>query len=119
MRISLSPQMRDDTLQVVKYGDVLIINGEAFDFSSLPDGATIPVGIVPCNWFAGPVERIDGVLHIPLGLPCGPSPSQAVAFPEPLIDPPDGPLELPADPPPPVHFEPPAELSEEETTDVE
>lgn len=100
MKIILSPQRRDDALDVSKVGDVLTINGAAFDFSALPDGATIPAGEVPCDWIAGPIERVAGELHLTLILPHGPSPSQAVAFPAPIIDPPDGVILLPADPAP-------------------
>ncbi|RVI42827.1 hypothetical protein [Sinorhizobium medicae] len=99
MKIDLSPQRRDDLLEVTKAGDALTINGMAFDFSALPDGATIPAGEVPCEWLVGSVERIAGELHLTLILPHGPGPSQAVAFPPPLIDPPDGVIALPADPP--------------------
>lgn len=100
MNIDLSPQRRDDVLQVSKSGDVLTVNGEAFDFSELPDGATIPAGEVPCDWITGPVERIDGELHMTLILPHGPNPSPAVASPSPLVDPPDGVLVIPRDPDP-------------------
>lgn len=100
MRVSLSPQRRDDALSVVKAGDCLTINGASFDFSSLPDGATVPSGEVPCEWVFGPVERIGGEIHLTLILPHGPSPSEAVAFPAALINPPDGPLALPFDPAP-------------------
>lgn len=89
MKISLSPQRRDDTLEVIRSSaDVLIINGSLFDFTNLPDGATIAE--VPCEWIVGPVERIDGNLHLTLILPHGPNPSAAVAFPAPIIDPPAG-----------------------------
>ena len=95
MHISLSPMRRDDALTVVKSGDVLTINGEAFNFASLPDGATIPEGVVPCDWIAGPVSRIDGDLHLTLILPHGPRPTQEQAFPQPIIDPADGEIALP------------------------
>lgn len=96
MRISLSPQLRDAELAVSKAGDVLTINGEAFDFSSLADGATIPAGEVPCEFITGPVERIGGELHLTLILPHGPAPEAWQAFPDPLISPPDGDLDLPS-----------------------
>lgn len=95
MNISFSPQRRGDTLSVSKSGDVLTINGEAFDFSGLPDGATIED--VPCEWIVGPVERIDGELRLKLLIPHGPAPSQAVAFPEPIIDAADGAIALPTE----------------------
>lgn len=95
MLITLSPQRRDDALTVSRQGDILTINSESFDFSTLPDGATIAAENSPCPWIIGPIERIDGKLHLTLLLPHGPNPSNAVAFPEPIIDPADGPLELP------------------------
>lgn len=95
MKINLSPQRRDDILEVSKAGDVLTINGDVFDFSSLPDGATIPDGEVPCAFISGPVERIEGDLHLTLILPHGINPSEAVAFPSPIADPPDGSIVLP------------------------
>lgn len=115
MQISFSPVRRDDALVVSKSGDTLTINGEAFDFSSMPEGATIPPGEVPCEWITGPVERIGGDLRLTLILPHGANPSAAVAFPAPLINPPDGPLAIPFDPPP----EPMPEPQEEEPADVD
>ena len=105
MKITLSPMRRDDSLAVIKDGDKLRINGELFSFISLPDGATIPAGEVPCEWIVGPVERIDGDLHLTLILPHGSSPSEAVAFPAAIIDPPDGALDLPFDPEPAIEEE--------------
>lgn len=97
MLISFSPQRRDDTLTVGKSGDVLTINSETHDLSVIPDGATAPVGSITSEWIIGPVERIDGVLHVTLILPHGPNPSQAVAFPEPITVLSDGPVPVPQD----------------------
>ncbi|MDW9573377.1 hypothetical protein GOA73_08310 [Sinorhizobium meliloti] len=115
MIIDLSPQRRDDVLEVTRAGDALTINGVAFDFSALPDGATVPAGEVPCEWLVGPVERIAGELHLAFILPHGPNPSQAVAFPAPIVNPPDGLVALPADPAPAAD---PIEI-EEETANVD
>ncbi|OHV81600.1 hypothetical protein [Rhizobium sp. LCM 4573] len=98
MHISLSPRRDDATLSVVKSGDILTINGDHFDFTDLPDGATIPAREIPCDWICGPVERVNGKVHLSLCLPHGPNPSPAVAFPAPIIDPPDGDLIFPSDP---------------------
>ena len=95
MKINLSPQRRDDTLTVTKQGDTLTINGTAYDFSVVPDGATLPKGATDCAWLASDVERIDGVLHLTLLLPHGANASQAARFPQPIINPADGVLELP------------------------
>lgn len=98
MLISFSPQRRDDTLTLEKSdGDKLCINGDWFDFNPLNDGSTIPAGSIPCEWIAGPVERIDGKIHLTLVLPHGPNPSQAVAFPEPVTVTKDGPIAVPFD----------------------
>lgn len=95
MNITLSPTRSDAPLSISKQGDALTINGVTYDFSVIPDGATLPASAVDCEYITGNVERINGALHITLLLPHGPNPSQAVAFPEPLINPADGPLELP------------------------
>lgn len=105
MRISFSPQRRNDTVTVSKAGDVLTINGEVFGFDSLPEGATIPA--VPCEFIVGPVHRIDGELHLTMLLPHGPNPLPAVAFPEPIIVTEDGEIAIPHDPEPeePAHVD--------------
>lgn len=97
MRIRFSPQVRDGRLDLAKAGDVLTINGDQFDFSSLPDGATIPAGEVFCEWIVGPVERIDGEIRLTLILPHRANPSQAVAFPAPITVAADGPIAVPHD----------------------
>ena len=95
MKIALNPQRRDDAITISKLGDVLTINGVAYDFSVIPDGATLPASAVDCEYISGNVERINGILHISLIFPHGPNPSQAVAFPAQIINPADGVLELP------------------------
>lgn len=95
MIIWLSPQRRDDSLSVVKRGDALLLNGQEFDFSELPEGATLPASAVDSAYFAGPVERVGGELRLTLLLPHGAAPSDAVAFPEPIAVANDGPVELP------------------------
>ena len=98
MHITLIPQRRDDDeLLAVKVGDALTINGIAYDFAVIPDGATLPASAVDCEYVTGNIERINGVIHISLILPHGPNPSQEAAFPAPIINPPDGVLELPND----------------------
>ena len=95
MQITLSPQRNDAPLSISKQGDVLTINGQTLDFTPLPDGATLPTEAINCEFITGPVERIGGVLHLTLLLPLGPEASESARFPAPLINPPNGPLELP------------------------
>lgn len=95
MQIKFNPQRRDDSLTVVKQGDTLIVNGTEYDFSAVPEGATLPADAIDSDLFSGPVERINGELHVTLTLSHGPNPSQAVAFPEPITVSEDGPVALP------------------------
>lgn len=95
MIINLSPQRRDDRLTLSKKGDVLTINGEAFDFSAVPDGATLPASAVNSPFIAGDVTRVGGTLTVSLLLPHGPEPSQAVAFPADIKANADGKITLP------------------------
>lgn len=97
MKIVFSPQRRDDALSLSVAGDVLAINGNALDFSGVPDGATLPRAAVTSDWIAGDVERVGGVLQVPVILPHGDNPSHALAFPEPITTTSDGPVTLPTD----------------------
>lgn len=96
MKIYLSPQRRDDTLEVVKRGDILTVNGEDFDFSPVGEGDTLPHEAISSIWFAGSVERIDGQLTLTLLLPNPWNYSQEQAFPVPLENVADGPVAFPA-----------------------
>ncbi len=94
MQIKLIPQYRNDELHVSRTGDVLTISDEPFDFGPLQAGATLPAEAIGCQWIVGPVERDDaGVLHLSLLLPIQKSVFHD-ALPD-IIDPPDGPIDLP------------------------
>ena len=95
MKIKLSPQRRDNTLTITKQGDVLTINGTEYDFSQLPDGGILPSNAVDCEYVIGSVDRVNGELELTLLLPHGANASEAARFPEPIINPADGELELP------------------------
>ena len=95
MKITLSPQRRDHTPTVIKQGDALTINGTEYDFSQLPDGGTLPADAVDCEFVIGSVNRVNGELELTLLLPHGANASESARFPEPIIDPADGELELP------------------------
>ncbi|MEQ4617652.1 MAG: hypothetical protein ABN482_06350 [Corticimicrobacter sp.] len=94
-------------LHLDRQGQTLVINGQAFDFSVIPNGATLPDGqaATGCPFIAGDIERDDaGKLRISLVLPHaeGNLAPQEARFPQPIIDPADGPVPLPetAWPPP-------------------
>lgn len=95
MHITLTPQRRDDTLSVTKQGDTLTINGTAYDFSAIPEGASLPATATDCPYLMGNIERIAGVLRLSLLLPTGQDATPAANFPAPIVNPPNGKLELP------------------------
>jgi hypothetical protein len=95
MKIAFSPQRSDASLDLSRHGDVLGINGEPFDFSDLPEGARLSAETLDSWWFAEPVARIDGVLHITLRLPHGPHAPEETRFPRPVTLTTNGPVSLP------------------------
>lgn len=97
MLISFTPMRRDDRLELVKQGDALIINGEEFDFSALPEGAVLPRDAVSCDWLASDVERVGGVIHLTLILPHGADATPERLFPAP-VEAGDGTVPLPGAP---------------------
>lgn len=95
MKINLSPQRRDDTLELSVAGAVLTVNGEPFDFSQMADGDTLPASAITSEWFMGDVHKSDGELELTLILPLPANYSPAQAFPVPLVITADGPVALP------------------------
>lgn len=107
MQITLTPMRRDDRLVAERHGDVLVLNGIAYDFTQLPEGAILPREAVDCGWLASDVVRTGGRLQLTLVLPHGAGAPPETLFPAPLTAPADGPLPLPAYDAPPA--DPPAE----------
>lgn len=95
MLINLSPIRMDETLILEKKGDVLIINGEEFDFSPLLEGATLPASSVSSAWVSGDLERAGGEISLNLTLPHGPNAPEETRFPVPIKVIVDGPISLP------------------------
>lgn len=95
MQISFAPTRSEARLQLHKSGDSLRINDELFDFSGIPEGATLPRRAVSCSWLASDVERIDGQIRLTLILPHGPKAPSETLFPERLDRVPDGPVAVP------------------------
>lgn len=69
MRISRTPQRSDELLEVAVEGDVLMLNGESFDFAATPEGG---YAVVPSKWIVGDVWRRDGEITLTLIEPYGP-----------------------------------------------
>lgn len=95
MRLSFLPIRSDDVVKLVRAGDVLTINGEAFDFTALPEGASLPREAVNCEWLAGDVARTDGVICLSLLLPHGAGAPHHALFPQPVNVVGNGAIDLP------------------------
>lgn len=96
MKLNFTPMRRDEALTLSRSGDVLTINGEAFDFSGVPEGATLPREAVVCEWLASDIERVNGELELTLILPHGANAPQETLFPQPITVTADGAIALPA-----------------------
>lgn len=95
MKIYFDPIRYRAALEVVKAGDVLTINGVAFDFSVVPEGALLPSSAVACEFVRGDITRVDGALSLTLLLPYDVTSPNHRFDPAPLDSPPDGLLVLP------------------------
>ncbi|HCF6142592.1 TPA: hypothetical protein NIH82_003448 [Pseudomonas aeruginosa] len=99
MLIKLSPYAplpgSDEHLSLVRIGDVLTVNGQAFDFTPLPEGGELPAEAIGSEWFAGSVVRRAGRIQLILRFPLAADASAAARFPGPLMIEADGPVELP------------------------
>ena len=97
MNIRIYGQRFEDgkSLSAEKRGDVLILNGEEFDFTPLLEGSTLPVKAISSEWFIGDATRTEGVvtIHLRYPIPANFSPEQAT--PTDLIDIPDGQVAFP------------------------
>lgn len=95
MLIKLSPIRDDRTLEVSKVGDALTINGESFDFSQLPEGATLPNEAIGCEWIVSDGHRVNGQIELTILLPHGTDASESARFPTPIIQTTDDKVVLP------------------------
>jgi len=82
-------------LTLTQLGDTLTINGEPYDFSGIPEGATLPREAVNCPSLASDVARQNGELELTLILPHGANPPAETLFPAPVIVTQDGSVAVP------------------------
>ncbi|WP_276204517.1 tail fiber assembly protein [Pseudomonas putida] len=94
MIIKLSPVRSNASLSVFRAGDMLEVNGIAFDFSRLTAGATLPAEAVGTDAVIGTVDRVGSDLVLTLILPHAADASDAVRFPVDL-HPGEGQVQLP------------------------
>jgi hypothetical protein len=95
MIIKFSPVRVDKKLEITKNGDTLTINGIPYDFSQLPNGATLPREAIDCEWIVSDINRINGEIELTILLPHGANASHEARFPEPIIKNDDGQVVLP------------------------
>ncbi|MFY1707438.1 hypothetical protein [Tritonibacter scottomollicae] len=95
MQISFTPTRCDTALNATRQGDVLTLNGEAFDFTALSEGDVLPREAVTCAWLASDVTRESGTLHLTLILPHGADAPVETRFPQPVTLAGNGPVPLP------------------------
>jgi hypothetical protein len=95
MDIYLSPIRSDENLLVEKQGDILTINSVEYDFTPLPEGATLTADAVDCPWVVKEVRRENGVLSLYMLVPHGPNAPEETRFPQPLLGVVDGPVPIP------------------------
>ena len=99
MNIELSPMRMDEPLFLHRSGDSIVINETIYDFSALEDGDLLDeMAMSGSPWFVGQIGRSGGELFMCIRLPNPIDYSQEQAFPEPLIDVTDGPVQLPGYP---------------------
>jgi len=99
MLIKLSPVfVFDDTRIAVEVtGDVVTINGEAFDFGPLEPGGSIPAEAVNTQYFIGDISRDSvGEIVLTLTYPHAPYAPHDSRFPLPISVIEDGPVSLPS-----------------------
>lgn len=95
MQINLSPVRSDDRLILENVDDVLVVNGENFDFSQLPEGAKLSASAIKSPWFSEDVYRKNGKLHLTMILPHGKNAPTSTMFPVPIVVNNNGPINLP------------------------
>ena len=95
MLINLSPTRSDKILSISKSGDTLTINGVPYDFSQLPNGASLPSEAINCEFIVSDVNCVNGEIELTILLPHGANASHEARFPEPINMTNDGQVVLP------------------------
>lgn len=81
MIINLSPQVSSKELDVFISGDAITINGNEYDFSVIPDGATLPSDAIEDDYIIGNIERVSGVINLTLLFPINGEATESARFP--------------------------------------
>lgn len=90
MKITLTPQLRQQALVLERVGSVLTCNGTPTDlaaYTATPEA--------PHDWIVGQPEQVNGAWHVTIVLPHGAEAPEATRFPAPITVTADGPVTLP------------------------
>lgn len=71
MKIKFSPVRLDYDIVINVEGDVIMIEGESFDFSPLNEGDILPASAINSNHFVDNVTRENGEITVTVVLPHG------------------------------------------------
>jgi hypothetical protein len=94
-KLILSPTRGNAPRTLERKGMALIVDGEAFDFSRMREGDTLPQSAVTGGWLNSDVTVRDGALTLTVMLPHGINAPHETRFPESLTITADGPVDLP------------------------
>lgn len=81
MQITFHPTRCDTPLTLARAGDVLTVNGTAYDLGPVTEGSALPAEATGCDWFVGQITRAGGVLALSLALPHGAATPEAARTP--------------------------------------
>lgn len=85
MHITFSPVEGSQEFEANVDGDVIVVNGQSFDFGPLKAGQRLPVSAIDSPYFLGPVTRLDsGDIQLTLRSPFTFGDSDNVAYPNPV-----------------------------------
>lgn len=77
-------------------GFIVYIDGEAYDFTPLPDGGRLPIGSVSNDAICGVVRREGDVLTVPIIYPFTAAPNMGFVDPKPITVRSNGPVKFPS-----------------------
>ena len=95
MYITLSPQIREDSLKASVVGDILTINDVSYDFTPLLEGSALPATAVDCKYIINSVTRENGAISLTLILPIKFDAPDGASFPQPINAIQDGVINFP------------------------
>lgn len=81
MKINFSPLRADHGITGFIDGDVVVLDGERFDFGPLAEGAILPASAISSAHFSGHITRLGGVVHATLRCHHGPNAPHETMFP--------------------------------------